>query len=151
MNQHKVLKTVADRYFPPILLKPEGSLKICVLNGSRQIEKVVDGQWLTIKVSDEAGLPRGIYQLADAKDPSQGRESVTFSNTVVHVNDRHVFQFTGNGKEVVRHARNLFIGEPKVGRSYDVSYENGQGVKVDIQGMERSANPAKQLETTLSR
>jgi hypothetical protein len=151
MNQHKVLKTVADRYFPPILLKPEGSLKICVLNGSRQIEKVVEGQWLTIKVADEAGLPRGIYQLADAKDPSIGRESATFSSTVMHVSDRHVYQFTGNGKEVVRHARSLFIGEPKVGRAYDVSYENGQGIKVDIQGMERSANPAKQLESTLSR
>lgn len=150
MNQQNVLKTVADRYFPPILLKPEGSLKICVLNGSRQIEKVVDGQWLTIKVSDEAGLPRGIYQLADAKDPSQKRESATFSNAVMHVNDRHVYQFTGNGKEIVRHARNLFIGEPKVGRSYDVSYENGQGIKVDIQAMERTTKPEKYLESALT-
>ncbi|EIX7311941.1 conjugal transfer protein TraB, partial [Escherichia coli] len=26
-----------------VIMKPEGSMKICVLNGSRQVDKVVDG------------------------------------------------------------------------------------------------------------
>ncbi len=30
-----------------VIMKPEGSMKICVLNGSRQVDKVVGGEWQT--------------------------------------------------------------------------------------------------------
>lgn len=41
-----------------VIMKPEGSMKICVLNGSRQVDKVVGGEWQTQKVLPEAGLPK---------------------------------------------------------------------------------------------
>ena len=30
-----------------VIMKPEGSMKICVLNGSCQVDKVVGGEWQT--------------------------------------------------------------------------------------------------------
>lgn len=53
-----------------VLMKPEGSRKVAVLNGSRQLDQVIGGQWTTLKVLPENGLPKGIYQLADAKQPA---------------------------------------------------------------------------------
>ncbi|WP_410950993.1 KfrB domain-containing protein [Pseudomonas sp. S1(2024)] len=135
-------------YFPSVLMKPERSLKICVLNGSRQIEMVIDGQWVCLEVKPEAGLPRGIYQLADAKDPTQTRESAAFSSAIVHVNDRHVWQFSDDG--IVKHARSLFKGEPKVGQPYDVSYEGGRGIAVDVPQQERAKHRVHTPESGLS-
>lgn len=135
-------------YFPPVLMKPERSLKVCVLNGSRQVEMVVDGEWVCMKVLPEAGLPRGIYQLADAHDPAQARETATFSKAIVHVNDRHVWQFSENG--IAKHARHLFNGEPKVGQQYDVSYENGRGMTIDVAQQERTRNRLHTPDNELS-
>ncbi len=45
---------------PTTKMMPEGSRKVCVLNGSRQLDQVVKGEWMTIKVLPENGLPKGI-------------------------------------------------------------------------------------------
>lgn len=130
---------MTTRYTPPILMKPEGSLKICVLNGSRQIDIVEGNQWITLAIRPEAGLPRGIYQLADAKDPVQSRATETFSNAILHVGKNHVWQFSNDG-EIVKHARSLFKGEPNVGHKYEISYEHGQAIAIDVAAQERARN-----------
>jgi hypothetical protein len=108
-----------------VIMKPEGSMKICVLNGSRQVDKVVDGEWMTQKVLPEAGLPTGIYQLSDAQQASKNVHPHTHVGQVLHVDDRHVYQLSQ--KAVVQHSRSLWEKVPVVGTSYEVAYSRGQG------------------------
>jgi hypothetical protein len=135
-------------YFPEVVMKPERSLKICVLNGSRQIDMVIDKNWITLNVAPEAGLPKGIYQLADAIDPVESRSTEVFSQAILHVNDRNVWQLSEKG--IIKHARSLFAGEPKVGHTYDVAYERGQGIVVDVVRQDRIENRGHALDSDLS-
>lgn len=108
-----------------VIMKPEGSLKVCVLNGSRQVDKVVGGEWVTQKVLPEAGLPKGIYQLSDAQEASKNVHPHTHAGQVVHVEGNNVYQL--NGKSVVQHSKALWEKEPVVGQSYEVAYSRGVG------------------------
>nr|WP_277628704.1 KfrB domain-containing protein [Klebsiella pneumoniae] len=71
---------------------PEGSRKVCVLNGSRQLDQVVKGEWMTIKVLPENGLPKGIYQLAEATKPDTGKDGKesAYTGQVLHVDSKAV-------------------------------------------------------------
>lgn len=91
-----------------VLMKPEGSVKIVVLNGSRQIDQVVPGAgkdgepgWVTMKVQPEAGLPKGIHQLSDATNPAKNVHPQTYGGQVLHVDQKHVYQFGPDRKSVV--------------------------------------------------
>ncbi len=108
-----------------VIMKPEGSMKICVLNGSRQVDKVVEGEWMTQKVLPEAGLPKGIYQLSDAQQASKNVHPHTHVGQVLHTDDRHVYQLSQKG--VVQHNRSLWEKEPVVGQNYEVAYSRGVG------------------------
>ena len=115
-----------------VLMKPEGSVKIVVLNGSRQIDQVVPGAgkdgepgWVTMKVQPEAGLPKGIHQLSDATNPAKNVHPQTYGGQVLHVDQKHVYQFGPKG--IVQHDRKLFEKEPVVGKCYEVSYSRGVG------------------------
>ena len=119
-----------------------GSVKIVILNGSRQIDQVVPGVgqngaagWQTQKVLGENGLPQGIYQLSSANDASKKVHPQQFGGQVLHVDKQNVYQFgpsDGKGKStVVKHDRKIFdqaLGkEPVVGQCYEVSYSRGVG------------------------
>lgn len=106
-------------------MKPEGSMKICVLNGSRQVDKVVGGEWQTQKVLPEAGLPKGIYQLSEAQQASKNVYPHSHVGQVLHVDDRHVYQLSQKG--LVQHNRNAWEKEPVVGQNYEVAYARGVG------------------------
>ena len=80
-----------------VIMKPEGSMKICVLNGSCQVDKVVGGEWQTQKVLPEAGLPKGIYQLSEAQQASKNVYPHSHVGQVLHVDDRHVYQLSQKG------------------------------------------------------
>ncbi|MBD8088819.1 conjugal transfer protein TraO [Pseudomonas fluorescens] len=128
-------------YFPPVLMKPEGSLKLCHMNGSIQIDKVVENQWLTVRLlPTNAGIPTGIHQLADAKPASGGMGHQVFSQNILYADNRHVYQFSDNG--IVKHDRSLFKGEPKLGVAYTVEYENGRGIAIDVAAQEKGDKPA---------
>lgn len=113
-----------------VLMKPEGSRKVAVLNGSRQLDQVIGGQWTTLKVLPENGLPKGIYQLADAKQPDTAKGN--YSGQILQVDNDAVYQL--NGKGITRHSRAVFHEmESKgvklnVGQSVDIGYQNGKGV-----------------------
>ena len=128
---------------PITKMQPEGSRKVCVLNGSRQIDQVVQGSWMTVKVLPENGLPKGIYQLAEASKGSSGKDA-SFTGQVLFSDSKAVYQLSGKG--VVEHPRSAFAeleakGEKIVdGRSYTVAYAGGKGVASNAQ----TANVAQQ-------
>jgi len=114
-----------------VIMKPEGSFKISVDNGSRRIDQVVDGEWLSLKTLPEAGLPKGYYQLSDAINPAKNVHPQTFGSQVLHVDHEHVYQFgqdDSKGKTtIVKHSRSIFDKEPVVGQCYEVAYSRGVG------------------------
>ena len=136
-----------------VLMKPEGSVKIVVLNGSRQIDQVVPGAgkdgepgWVTMKVQPEAGLPKGIHQLSDATYPAKNVHPQTYGGEVLHVDQKHVYQFGPKG--IVQHDRKLFEKEPVVGKCYEVSYSRGVGkVKAELSQEEGAKLQAKKAHT----
>lgn len=130
-------------------LEPVGSTVIAVLNGSRQVDKVVagagkDGQdgWQTQKVLPESGLPKGVYFLSKAADAAKNVHPQSFGSQVLHFDDKNVYQFgksDGKGKPtLVKHDRKIFdqaLGgkDPIVGKCYEVTYSRGVGkVKGEI-------------------
>lgn len=120
-----------------------GSVKVVILNGSRQIDQVVPGVgpngadgWQTQKVLGENGLRKGIYQLNNAADASKKVHPQQFGGQVLHVDKQNVYQFgpdDGTGKNtIVKHDRKIFDQalngkEPIVGQAYEVSYSRGVG------------------------
>ncbi|HGC8067008.1 TPA: KfrB domain-containing protein [Yersinia enterocolitica] len=124
---------------PLAKMMPEGSRKICVLNGSRQVDQVLKGEWTTLKVLPENGLPKGIYQLAEAAKPDTGKNGkpTEYTGQLLHVDSREVYQLQGKG--VVKHDRAAFKdleakGEQLlVGRTYAVGYVNGTGTAKNAQ------------------
>ena len=94
---------------PAPKMMPEGSRKVCVLNGSRQLDQVVKGEWMTIKVLPENGLPKGIYQLAEATKPDTGKDGKesAYTGQVLHVDSKAVYQLSGKG--IVEHGVGLDI------------------------------------------
>ncbi|EAQ2882473.1 conjugal transfer protein TraB [Salmonella enterica] len=132
---------------PGVKMQPEGSRKVCVLNGSRQIDQVVKGDWMTVKVLPESGLPKGIYQLAEASKGNTGKDA-SFTGQVLFSDSKAVYQLSGAGKGVVEHPRSAFAeleakGEKIVdGRSYTVAYANGKGVATNAQTANVAARTA---------
>lgn len=130
---------------PAPKMMPEGSRKVCVLNGSRQLDQVVKGDWMTIKVLPESGLPKGIYQLAEASKGNTGKDA-SFTGQVLFSDSKAVYQLSGKG--VVEHPRSAFAeleakGEKIVdGRSYTVAYANGKGVATNAQTANVAARSA---------
>lgn len=120
-----------------------GSMKVVVLNGSRQIDQVVPGVgkdgapgWQTQKVLGENGLPKGIYPLQGATDASKKVHPQQYGGQLLHVDEKSVYQFgpsDSKGKNtIVKHDRKIFDQalagkEPIVGQCYDVSYSRGVG------------------------
>lgn len=133
-NQVNQLRNIGDA---GVITKPEGSVKISVLNNSRQIDVVVAGAgkdgkpgWMTMKVLPESGLPKGINYLDEAINPAKNMRTQKYGGQVLHVDQAHVYQFGPKG--LVKHDKNIFaVGlqgkEPIVGRCYEVNYVGGQG------------------------
>lgn len=124
-------------------IPPVGSMKVVVLNGSRQIDQVVPGLgvdgaggWQTQKVESENGLPKGIYPLHNSVEAAKNVHPQQFGGQLLHVDKKHVYQFgpdNGKGKpSVIKHDRKIFDmalegREPVVGQCYEVTYARGQG------------------------
>lgn len=141
-----------------VFMKPEGSVKVVVLNGSRQIDQVVPGAgqngepgWVTMKVLPENGLPNGIHQLHDATNPAKNVHPQSFGGQVLHVDKKHVYQFGPKG--IVQHDRKIFDQaldgkEPVVGKCYEVAYSRGVGkVKAELTQEQGAKLQAKKAHT----
>lgn len=112
-----------------VLMKPEGSRKIAILNGSRQLDQVVQGEWVTLKVLPENGLPKGIYQLSEAKRPPVTAERTIYCGQLLQVDKQHVFQLHGTG--ILVHERQAFRSMEALaaGQQVSVTYQNGRVVQ----------------------
>jgi hypothetical protein len=142
---------------PAPIMKPEGSRKICVMNGSRQVDQVIKGAWETQKVLPENGLPKGIYQLADAAKPDTGKDGKQkeYTGQLLHVDSRDVYQLQGKG--IVKHDRAVFNDlESKgdtltVGKNYAVEYANGKGAAKAVGASSAQAQAQAQPKRTASK
>ena len=124
----------------------EGDTKISVHNGSRLVDRYTQGQWLTVKSLPDAGLPSGVYHLADATKAAKNVHPQTFGGQVLHVDQGNVYQLSGKG--VVQHDRGLFAKEPVVGQCYEVSYRRGVGtVKGEISQAEGAKLESRRSQT----
>ncbi|EJD3148824.1 conjugal transfer protein TraB [Salmonella enterica] len=123
-----------NRVPPPTTMKPEGSRKVVVMNGSRQLNQMLGGEWVTLKVLPHGGLPTGVYQLADAQKPPVSGKPAIYTGQLLQVDDHKVYQL--HGKNVIQHDRSVFHeAESKgdkliVGRTVSVAYQNGRGAVV---------------------
>ena len=107
------------------IIKPEGSLRLSVINGSRLLNKVIDGKWSTIETMPDAELPSGVFNLSGAIIPEKNVHPQNYGGQVLHVNDDYVWQLSGD--KIARHKRSLFEKEPIVGCRCSVSYSRGAG------------------------
>lgn len=131
-----------------VVMKPEGSRKVCVLNGSRQLDKVINGEWVTLKVLPEAGLPKGIYQLSEATKPPISRDPVTYTGPLLQVDFERVYQLHAGGIAV--HNRAAFLdlenggGKLTEGLRVSVTYQHGRAVAVpEGKAPQQSATPKR--------
>lgn len=132
---------------PIQLMKPEGSRKIVVLNGSRQIDQVVRGEWITLKVLPENGLPRGIFQLSEAGKPDRALDNKRkeYPGQILHVDAKSVFQLCVD--KIIEHDRAAFkdmetASQPlTVGVYCRVSYLNGQRTANRLADYKEADNP----------
>lgn len=97
----------------------------------------MNGEWLTMKVLPEAGLPKGIHQLSDAKDASKNVHPHKHVGQVLHDDGRNVYQFSEGG--IVKHSRGIFEKPPVVGKNYEIAYSRGQGKVIGEVSQEQAA------------
>ncbi|SAL62509.1 KfrB domain-containing protein [Caballeronia humi] len=103
----------------------EGDTKVSVHNGSRLIDRYMEGQWMTMKTLPDSGLPSGVYHLADATKAAKNVHPQTFGGQVLHVDQSSAYQLSSKG--IVQHNLAIFQKEPTVGQCYEVSYSRGVG------------------------
>lgn len=99
--------------------------KICVLNGSRQEDAIVNGQWQTQKVTGEFGLPKGIYRL-DTAQVVKPADKAEYQGPIIHVSREHAFQKTDAG--MVRHSLFTFKQKPEIGENAKIEYKMGKAI-----------------------
>lgn len=90
----------------PDTLRPEGSLKLSILNQSRLLDRLIDGQWVTVKVFPEQCLPKGVYHLSEAQHPVVSSSPTTYSGPLLLVDEHHVYQL--HDTTIMRHDRVAF-------------------------------------------
>lgn len=108
-----------------VIMKFEGSVKIVVMNGSCQVDQVVNGEWLIMKVLFEVGLLKGIYQLSDVKDVSKNVYLYKYVGQVLYDDGCNVYQFSEGG--IVKYSWGIFEKLLVVGKNYEIVYSWGQG------------------------
>lgn len=142
---------------PPQLMKPEGSRKIVVLNGSCQIDQVIRGEWITLKVLPENGLPRGIYQLSEAQRPDMGKDGKLKESVgpILFSDSRSVFQLS-SGK-IIQHNKTEFeaLIRPEttsfnIGSNLSVSYLNGRISEIKGNQAQESKQDQKASKKTVN-
>lgn len=97
--------------------------KLVVSNGSKRIVRNSgDNNWIASRVDSAGRLSPGVYELHKAM-PARV-EDTTYSGTILHVDERHVYQQTTGS--ITRHERAAFATLPEIGRRIRVAYESGQ-------------------------
>ena len=110
---------------------------------------MIGGQWTTLKVLPENGLPKGIYQLCRCKS-SQILQKATTVVQILQVDNDAVYQLNGK-RGSRRHSRAVFHEmESKgvklnVGQSVDIGYQNGKGLAKEPERSAARPAPGRKL------
>lgn len=107
----------------------EDALRLVVSNGSRQVEKFMEGSWKTVNVQNDGNLRKGVYPLYEAKQAKTDDKQL-FAGTVIHADKRHVYQELGKNN-IVRHDRSTFDQTPTIGQFTKIQYNLGRAQVVD--------------------
>jgi hypothetical protein len=111
-------------------LRTEGHQLLMIGNGSRVLDKVVNGAWQSVFVGPDGGMPKGLYDITGAEKPAKTGATKSYEGNVLHVDNKHVYQLQSDGKGkpgVVRHDLALYKDPPPIGTLTKVDYVRGIG------------------------
>lgn len=99
------------------------TVQMVVMNGSKLLQELQDGQVYITQVVPKGGLRNGIYPL-NLADKADTRTS--YSGTVLHVDHHSLYQEV-DGK-IIRHERQNFHRLPAYGNNVMIRYTAGWAV-----------------------
>ena len=98
--------------------------RLVVSNESKRLERQHDSGWIASHVEPAGNLQKGVYNLHQAQAAKTNDPQATYAGTVVHANERHVYQDHGE-KGITRHNRHAFPEPPEIGRYTKIHYVAG--------------------------
>lgn len=124
-------------------LKPEGHQLLVIMNGSRLVDTVQGGQWVSQHVGSRNDMTKGIYDLTGAQKPDKTAASKSYQGNVMHIDKAKnaVYQLDSSAKKptLVKHDLSVFKDkQPALGSMVKIEYTRGQAKVVDQErGIER--------------
>ncbi|MEN4967134.1 KfrB domain-containing protein [Brucella intermedia] len=127
---------------PNRALKAEGHQLLVVINESRTVDTMQNGEWVSRYLGSRNSLPKGVYDLSGAAKPDRTASFKSYDGNVMHIDKKGVYQLHTNEKgknELIKHDPALFKDKlPKLGDLLKVEYTRGQGhVSTKERGLER--------------
>lgn len=99
-------------------VRPNGTIKVTVMNDGRQVSRMVDGVWSTFEASHAGALPKGVYYVTGAKVPGKMVHPQNFRGPILYVEKkRYAYQWATelNGQSgMVRHPIEIFENAAKL-------------------------------------
>ncbi len=130
-------------YFPGVAHSaaspPDADIKKeldCLVSGLKNTVALVNAAKLGIDKDLSNQAVTAAPQFGETVDPAKKLHPQTFIGNVLFADSDCVYQRAGN--DVVKHLRNIFPGEPVVGKCYKISYRRGAG-RVEGRGSEEEA------------
>ncbi|MDP4573439.1 KfrB domain-containing protein [Pseudomonas sp. LPH60] len=124
-------------------LKPEGHQILVIMNGSRLVDTVKDGEWVSKRIGARNDMPGGIYDLTGAQKPDKTAALKTYQGNVMHVDNSKnaIYLLDDSAKKpiLVKHDLSIFkTKQPVVGSLVKIEYTRGQAKVADQErGLER--------------
>lgn len=124
-------------------LKAEGHQLLVIQNGSRLVDTVENGQWVSKHVGSRNDMAKGIYDLTGAQKPDKTATSKSYVGNVMHIDKAKnaVYQLDSTAKKptLIKHDLSVFKDkQPALGSMLKIEYTRGQAKVADQErGLER--------------
>lgn len=100
--------------------------RIVVMNGQRlSQEATAPGKWEVVKVDKAGSIKPGLYNLATAKPPMEGKQ---YSGAIVHTDREAVYQHSQSG--LIKHDAQKFSKLPEIGTLKGIEYAQAGSLTV---------------------
>lgn len=109
--------------------------RLVVLNRSRLVESIFNGEWVVDRVLPDAGVKPGIYPLHQAFEAPTDRQE-RFEGTFIYADKAKVFQSLGDGR-IVAYDKFAFRDQPVMGQHAVVAMRYG------LADIERTPAPSR--------
>lgn len=100
--------------------------RIIVMNGTKILEREVQGKWEAGKVEPAGTLKPGIYNIYNSRQPEPNK---AHEGAIIHADKESVYQQVG--KEFVVHPRKNFDKVPVIGSYKSITQGAGKAVVAD--------------------